>query len=188
MNEKQKIGNDVRRLLREWYVYRGFPTGCEISPNGPFYSGAGIPPYHIQLFKGVRKELIKRQRIQVSLTDESVKQFCKAIRLGRLRNHFQIRDELNNCLDRKVVSGRAPYPEEVVIPTMEEMPPVEVSFSLRYGEYRVVGNQETVYNDYKRGHLILEEDEKHVACVLTGRRWATSTLQPVLSTERKPSS
>lgn len=187
MNEKQRIGNETRRLLREWYLYRGFPTGCEISGEKPFYSGTGIPHFHIQLFKGVRKELVKRQRVQFSLTDESVEAFNKAIRLGRLRNHFQIRDELNNCLDRKVVSGRAPYPEEVVMPTMDEMPPPEARFSLRYGEYRVVGKKEIVYNDYKRGHLVLEEDDKTVRCVLTGGRWSVSTLQPVLSTERKPS-
>lgn len=187
MNEKQRIGNETRCLLREWYEYRGYPTGCEISGEKPFYSGSGIPHFHIQLFKGVRKELMKRQTIQSSLTGESIEKFRKAIRLGRLRNHFQIRDDLNNCLDRKVVSGKPPYPEEVVIPTMDEMPPLQISFSLRYGEYRVVATQEPVYNDYKRGHLILEDDN-HVRCVLTGKRWDTKSLSPVLSSERKTSS
>jgi hypothetical protein len=162
---------EVRKLLYIYYQHYGYPAGCVIKPN-EFYTAKGVPAPHYGVMKTIHTELMMRQRIQLSLTEESYAAF-EAIVASNRKNIFQLRDDIGYLLDRyqvKRVSAELAYSTTLMnasayhasrvkayrhIQTGMLMPNDRVThFFVDYGYYVLDGISGT---KYLKSHLTAEE-------------------------------
>lgn len=101
---------EVRKLLYIYYQHYGYPAGCVIKQDS-FYTAKGVPAPHYGVMRTIHSELLMRQRVQASLTEESYSAF-EAIVASHRKNIFQLRDDLARLLDQyklKRVSSEFAY-------------------------------------------------------------------------------
>lgn len=164
--------SDCRRMLRILYEHTQYPAGCRVEAEAP-YRGVFIPNQHLGIMRLVRKELIARQISKGSVTEEMIVIYENTIKVGQIRNIFELRDRINGLLKSQKVldmSGSA-----AMLAVTNNPKYVALAHPRDVDAYECVATKEILWNN-RQDHLFIM-DENCVFDALNGVRYAKYQLR-----------